>query len=69
MPTNPPCPNDSVPLLDKGKTSKTWYFYWQSLHLPDGFTGTIVTPPITGGGSNGSMTYTNGVLTSAVQAT
>jgi hypothetical protein len=34
-----------------------------------GFSGTIVTAKITAGGANGSMTFTNGVLTSQVAAT
>lgn len=34
-----------------------------------GFTGTIITAPLTGGGTPGSMTFTNGVLTDQVAAT
>ena len=34
-----------------------------------GFSGTIVTAKLTGGGTNGSMTFTNGVLTSSTPAT
>lgn len=33
------------------------------------FTGTIATAPLTGGGSAGSMTFTNGYLTSHTDAT
>lgn len=35
----------------------------------NGFTGTITTAKLTVGGTNGSMTFTNGVLTSQVAAT
>ncbi len=34
-----------------------------------GFTGTITTAKLTGGGANGSMTFENGVLISQVAAT
>jgi hypothetical protein len=34
-----------------------------------GFTGTITTAKLTGGGSNGSITFTNGVVTAQVAAT
>jgi hypothetical protein len=34
-----------------------------------GFTGTIATAKLTGGGANGSMTFVNGVLTSSTAAT
>ncbi len=36
---------------------------------PAGITGTITTAKLTGGGSNGSMTFTNGVLTASTPAT
>lgn len=38
-------------------------------HKPTGYTGTITTAKLTGGGSNGSMTFTNGILTSQTAAT
>ena len=34
-----------------------------------GITRTIVTAKLTGGGTNGSMTFTNGILTASTQAT
>ena len=36
---------------------------------PSGITGTITTAKLTGGGANGSMTFTNGVLTAQTPAT
>jgi hypothetical protein len=36
---------------------------------PSGVTATITTAKLTGGGSNGSMTFTNGVLTASTPAT
>lgn len=37
--------------------------------LNKGYTGTIVTAKLTGGGTNGSMTFVNGVLTEQTPAT
>lgn len=37
--------------------------------LGKGFTGTIATAKLTGGGANGSMTFVNGVLTAQTPAT
>lgn len=34
-----------------------------------GFTGTITTAKLTGGGANGSMTFSNGILTAQTPAT
>jgi hypothetical protein len=34
-----------------------------------GFSGTIATAKLTGGGANGSMTFVNGVLTASTAAT
>lgn len=36
---------------------------------PTGYTGTITTAKLTAGGTNGSMTFTNGILTAQTQAT
>lgn len=36
---------------------------------PSGVTATITTAKLTGGGANGSMTFTNGVLTAQTAAT
>ena len=36
---------------------------------PSGYTGVITTAKLTGGGANGSMTFTNGVLTAQTPAT
>jgi hypothetical protein len=41
----------------------------QSQANQQGFSGTIVTAKLTGGGSNGSMTFANGRLVSEVAAT
>jgi hypothetical protein len=37
---------------------------WQT-----GYTGTITTAKLTGGGNNGSMTFSSGILISQTQAT
>jgi hypothetical protein len=36
--------------------------------IAQGFTGTISTAPLTGGGTNGSMTFQNGVLIESTPA-
>jgi len=38
-------------------------------NVTGGITRTITTAKLTGGGSNGSMTFTNGILTASTQAT
>lgn len=38
-------------------------------NLPAGYTGTIATAKLTGGGANGSMTFASGVLTTSTPAT
>lgn len=40
-----------------------------STHWQTGFSGTITTAKLTGGGANGSMTFSNGILTAQVAAT
>lgn len=41
----------------------------QASALSSGFSGTIVTAKLTLGGSNGSMTFSNGILISQIEAT
>lgn len=67
----PSLPNYEIPLTDKGATSKNWYFFFTAISklFGAGFTGTITTAKLTGGGANGSMTFSNGVLTSQTPAT
>ena len=68
----PSLPKFEIPLTDRqGNTSKNWYFFFQAISAPlgAGFNGTIVTAKLTGGGSNGSITFTNGVVTSQTPAT
>lgn len=68
----PSLPKFEVPLTSKnGDTSKNWYFFFQAISAPlgAGFNGTITTAKLTAGGTNGSMSFTNGVLTSQTPAT
>jgi hypothetical protein len=53
-----------------------YFFSWLSLlysllqgTLGKGFSGTVTTAKLTGGGTNGSITFVNGVVTSQVPAT
>lgn len=48
-----------------------WYDYFsrQNQLLNSGITVTIATAKLTGAGVNGSMTFTNGILTAQTQAT
>lgn len=56
----------SVPIVD-GKGCPTVYFLQ---YLTAGlFSGTVVTAKLTGGGTNGSMTFVNGRLTAQKAAT
>jgi hypothetical protein len=61
-------PKFEIPLTLNGVTNKTWYFYWATLPQA-GISATIATAKLTGGGTNGSMTFVNGVLTAQVAAT
>ena len=52
---------------DWTETNSSLYSYIK--HKPTGYTGTITTAKLTVTGANGSMTFTNGILTSQTQAT
>lgn len=56
---------------DDGVPSESMYIWMMLVGnlLESGFTGTIVTAALTGGGVQGSMTFQNGVLIEQVQAT
>lgn len=75
-------PRASIVADPGGGFTWTWYGWFRDLQatltgnqskvaglLNSGFTGTITTAKLTAGGANGSMTFTNGVLTAEVQAT
>lgn len=65
---NPKIPTYAQPIVDEDKrTSRPWYFFLQG--LSNGLTVKITTAKLTGGGTNGSMTFTNGILTSQTPAT
>ena len=58
--------------------SPQWYGWFLELfnfvtaldsRVPAGITAVIVTAKLTGGGANGSMTFTNGILTAQTPAT
>jgi len=68
----PSLPSYEIPISDKaGPTGKNWYFFFTAIStlFSGGFTGTIATAKLTGGGANGSMTFQNGVLTASTPAT
>ena len=75
-------PKKSQVLGPEGNFSKLWYGWFKSLfdtfnaniatlqaRLNPGITVTITTAKLTVGGANGSMTFTNGILTAQTQAT
>jgi len=69
MSLSPP-PNIRSPLADaRGFCTVLWYKWFNDLPQGPGFSGTITTAALTGGGATGSMTFVNGVLTSQVAAT
>ena len=70
-------PSSPTPIVDPKTGVKTAYFFrWEKLlfdllvaTLGKGFTGTVTTAKLTGGGTNGSLTFVNGVVTSQVPPT
>lgn len=56
---------------DDGVPSESMYIWMMLVGnlLESGFTGTVMTAALTGGGVQGSMTFQNGVLIEQVQAT
>lgn len=85
MATQLPSPDKSADLVDiQGKKVSTFWFNWflklfqvisfsgladnQAANLP-GLTVVIVTAKLTAIGANGSMTFTNGILTAQTPAT
>jgi hypothetical protein len=60
-------PTYDVPVMTKGANTSAWYRWFQG--LAGGFTGTITTAKLTSGGTEGSMTFTNGIVTSQTAAT
>lgn len=66
-------PDRSYKLVDlqNAEMEPNWYdyFYRQGYTLNLGISVVITTAKLTGGGANGSMTFTNGILTAQTQAT
>lgn len=78
-------PSNAAPVTTQGSTSLSPYWFnwflqlWQLLNFSGlianqaankpGITVVITTAKLTGGGANGSMTFTNGILTAQTQAT
>lgn len=66
-----PVPNLREPLVDReGRATNHWWEFFDSLWKPASrFSGTIATAKLTTTGTNGSMTFLNGILTSQVPPT
>lgn len=66
---NAKIPTYTQPIVDdaSNKTSRPWYFFFQG--LANGLSATITTAKLTTGGTAGSMTFTNGILTKQTPAT
>lgn len=65
-------PNRNDTIVEEGGVPTEAMFIWMSLLtelLQLGFTGTITTAALTGGGTTGSMTFQNGVLIEQTPAT
>jgi len=69
-------PDRSSVIVDSDGRKTGYFFNWLNAvyallnkTLLKGYTGTIVTAKLTGGGTNGSMTFVNGVVVSQVAAT
>lgn len=68
--TNTPDRNNAI--VEAGGLPTEDFYIWLALVsqlLEDGFTGTITTAALTGGGAQGAMTFSHGILVSQVQAT
>ena len=66
----------NTPLVEQGGRASSTFLKWiqqvsQSVNSlpPQPFTGTITTAALTGGGTQGSITFVNGVVTAQVAAT
>lgn len=70
-------PTSIIQVVDPKTGQKTSYFFaWLSGiynilkgTIGRGFTGTVAVAKLTGGGTNGSMTYVNGVVVSVLSPT
>ena len=64
-------PSIQTPAVDMQRRLTPFWFnlIMQLLNPTKGFTGTITTTKLTGGGTNGSMTFEDGRLISQVAAT
>lgn len=65
-------PNRNDRIVEENGLPTEYMFIWMSLLtdlLQQGFTGTIVTAALTGGGTTGTMEFQNGVLINQTPAT
>ena len=60
-----------TPVVEGSMLTLPWFGWLSRLSglLVSGYTGTITTAKLTGGGTEGSMTFVNGILVSQTQAT
>lgn len=67
-----PPPQNLEPIVDEfGRPTVHMIGWINAINdlLNKGFTGTVVTAKLTGGGTNGSMEFRNGVLITEIDAT
>lgn len=71
MSFNSPPSTGLKPLKDDGRFQDVWSGWFRSVWkvMNSGFSGTVVTAKLTGGGTNGSMTFENGRVTESIPAT
>jgi hypothetical protein len=65
-------PPRALPVVGpEGTFTLNWFGFFKSLQamFASGFTGTIVTAKLTTGGTEGSITFQNGVVVSQIAAT
>lgn len=62
---------DGTNRTPRGMVTTIWFNWFASLSaiFESGFTGTVTTAKLTTGGTNGSMTFINGVVTEVTPAT
>ena len=64
-------PRSALVLNAEGSFTVYWYGFFRMIQtlFASGYTGTVVTAKLTGGGANGALVFENGVLVSETPAT
>jgi hypothetical protein len=66
---NPPTLQKETRIVTADGRPTQYFLNYLLQALPKGYTGTIATAALTGGGANGSITFQNGVVVAQTPAT